>query len=123
MKRPDGVTIIGIYHYIVAGLSVLGACFMIAVPFIVAAAPHTEEAVPIVAIVTVVVLIILLAFAAGHAVVGWGLWTLKPWARMGAIVLAGLSLLSVPVGTIIGVLVLWYLYQPEARAAFGETIG
>jgi hypothetical protein len=123
MKRPDGITIISIYHFVVAGLFVLGACFMVAVPFLVAAAPDAQDAVPIVAIVTVVVLLVMLVFAAGYAVIGWGLWTLKHWARMGAIVLAGLSLLSVPIGTIIGVLILWYLFQPEARAAFGETGG
>jgi hypothetical protein len=125
MKRPDWITIISIYHYFVAGLFVLGLCVMIAVPFIVAAAPDADAAaaVPIVAIVTVIAVFILLIFAAGFGVIGWGLWTLKPWARMGAIVLAGLSLLSVPIGTIIGGLTLWYLFQPEARAAFGEVIG
>lgn len=125
MKRPDGVTIISIYHYFVAALFVMGICFVAAVPFIVAASPDRDSvgAVPIVAIVTVVVAFALLAFAAFYGVIGWGLWQLKPWARLGAIVLAGLSLLSIPIGTIIGGLTLWYLFQPEARTAFGEQVG
>lgn len=122
MKRPDGVTILSIYHYFVAALFVLGTCCMIAIPFMVAAIPEPDAAatVPVVAIVVAVVAFILLAFAALYGVIGWGLWALKPWARLGAIVLAGLSLVAIPVGTIVGGLTLYYLFQPEARTAFGE---
>jgi hypothetical protein len=126
MKRPDGVTILAIYHYVMAGIVALVSCALVAVPFVVAAAvqaePDAAPAVPIVAIVIAVAIVILLAIAVGYGVVGWGLWTLKPWARLGAIVLAVLGLLNVPLGTIIGVVTLWYLFQPEGRAAFGETV-
>lgn len=124
MKRPDGVTILAIYHYVMAGIVALVSCALIAVPFVVAAAvqndPNAGPAVPIVAIVIAVVILILLAVAVAFGVVGWGLWTLKPWARLGAIILAVLGLLNVPVGTIISVVTLWYLFQPEGRAAFGD---
>jgi hypothetical protein len=54
------------------------------------------------------------------ALVGWGLWHLKPWARSGAIVLAALSLIAVPFGTIAGIMILLYLSRnKEAKAAFG----
>jgi len=124
MKRPDGITIISIYHYFVTALYIIGACFLIAVPFIVAMVPDDEAAVavPIVAIVMAFAILLVLVFAAAYGAVGWGLWNLKPWARLGAIVLAGLGLLSIPIGTIIGGLTLWYLFQPEARAAFGEEM-
>ena len=52
--------------------------------------------------------------------VGWGMWHLKPWARSGAIVLAALSLIAVPFGTIAGIMILVYLSRnKEAKAAFG----
>ena len=35
MKRPDGVTLISIYHFIWAALTLLGICALIALPFIV----------------------------------------------------------------------------------------
>lgn len=127
MKRPEGVTIISIYFYVVAGLMVLGACALVSIPFIVGIAasqdPDARIAVPIVAMVMLVVMFFLLALAAAYVAVAWGLWNLKPWARIGAIALAGLSLTSVPIGTIIGGLILWYMFQQEARAAFGETAG
>ncbi len=127
MKRPEGVSIISIYFYIAAGLLVLGACAMVAVPFIVGIAasqdPDARVAVPIVTMVVAVIMLFLLAMAVAYAGVAWGLWNLKPWARIGAIVLAVLSLTSVPVGTILGGLILWYMFQQEARAAFGEAIG
>ena len=122
MKRPDRITIISVYHFVVAGLLLLGACAMLAVPFIVSIAargdPDAEVAIPIVAIVMAIAIFFVLALAVAHGVVGWGLWALKPWARIGSIVLAALGLVNVPVGTIIGLLILWYLFQPEARTAF-----
>ena len=127
MKRPEGVSIISIYYYVAAGLLVMGACAMVTIPLIVAfAAQHDADAriaVPIVTVVMAVIMFFLVVLAVAYAGVGWGLWNLKPWARIGAIVLAVLSLASVPIGTIIGGLILWYMFQPEARAAFGETTG
>ncbi len=127
MKRPEGVSIVSVYCYIAAGLMVLGACAVLVIPLIVGWVStqdvQAREALPIVAIVMAVIMLFLLALAVAYAAVGWGLWNLKPWARWGAIVLAILGLTNVPIGTIIGVLILWYLFQPEARAAFGEAVG
>jgi hypothetical protein len=122
MKRTDGITLIAIWHYFVAALFVIGACFMVLVPIIVGLVPDTDAAMawPIVAIVSVVVIVVLLAFGAAFGAIGLGLWRLKPWARLGAMLTAGLSLLAVPLGTIVGGLTLWYLFQPEAREAFGQ---
>jgi O-antigen ligase len=127
MKRPDGVTIISIYHYFTAGLLLLGACCLAVIPFIVAAAasaePDAEVAVPIVAIVMGVGLLVVLVLAAAYGAIGWGLWRLKPWGRWGAIVVAVLGLLAIPLGTIIGVAVLWYMFQPEALTVLAKRTG
>jgi hypothetical protein len=53
-------------------------------------------------------------------VMGWGIWTLKPWARMAQIVIAGLGVLTcvyaiASVGTIL------YLIRPAAKANFAGT--
>jgi hypothetical protein len=53
-----------------------------------------------------------------NLVVGYGLWILKPWARIGAIALAIVSLIFMPIGTIAGGLILWYLLKPEVAVAF-----
>jgi hypothetical protein len=68
--------------------------------------------------------IITLAFMAIsilNLIVGYGLWILKPWARIGAIALAVVGLIFFPVGTIAGALTLWYLLKPEAATAFDNN--
>jgi len=54
-------------------------------------------------------------------ITGWGLLGLKGCARWRAIVLAALSVVAFPVGTVIGVLIIWYLLQEEVREAFGAA--
>lgn len=121
MRRPDGVTLIAIWHFIVAGLFLLGLCAMTIPIFAVwAEAGRTEDTI----IATVALLFgafVILILGAVFAVVGWGLWGLKSWGRAAAIVLAILQLPGLPVGTIIGGLTLWYLLSdPDAKAAFAQ---
>ncbi len=68
-------------------------------------------------------------------VIGWGLWTLQPWARVLALVFVILAfvvnLASIVagnfgggvVGVIIDLLLLWYLTRPGVKAAFTPRPG
>lgn len=60
---------------------------------------------------------------------GYGLWNLRPWARLGTILLQAINLFyaiiaiftapSVPwVSAIIAVAIIWYLTRPSIRASF-----
>ena len=60
---------------------------------------------------------------------GYGLWNLRPWARMGTILLQGINLFyalialftppEVPwFSAILAVVILWYLTRPSIRASF-----
>ncbi|MGQ9838999.1 MAG: hypothetical protein ACUVR4_00405 [Anaerolineae bacterium] len=51
-------------------------------------------------------------------VIGWGLWQGRDWARIGAIGLAVFRLFNIPLGTIIGGLIIWYLLREETKAEF-----
>lgn len=117
MKRPDGVTLIAIWHFVVAVLFLVGLCAM-TIPFAaILTGPGQDIAVPIFALTLATLAIIV--FGIAFLVVGWGLWRLKSWARAGAIVLAVLQLPGFPIGTVIGALTLWYLLSdPDAQAAF-----
>jgi cytochrome c oxidase subunit IV len=66
--------------------------------------------------------------------VALGLWSLQSWARIVALIIAGISLFEAVLafiqfpGTGVGfgmallpVLILWYLNSSEVKAAFGET--
>ncbi len=49
-----------------------------------------------------------------------GLRQLQPWGRLLAIVYAAVTLLALPVGTLLGVFLLVYLFKPEVKAAFSS---
>jgi len=53
-------------------------------------------------------------------VAGWGLLTLRPWARILTIILGILSLFSFPFGTILGVYTLWVLFSADGAALFEQ---
>jgi uncharacterized membrane protein (DUF2068 family) len=82
--------------------------------------------------------VVFLIIAALDAVCGYGLWNLKEWARMLTIVLTAIGLLFavlqlfgsmlhfhiiaiffVLIRMAIGGLIIWYLSQPQVKAAFG----
>ena len=50
--------------------------------------------------------------------IAYGLWELKSWARTAAIIFAIIGLLGFPIGTIISIIILWYLFKPEIKEAF-----
>ncbi|HEC76636.1 MAG TPA: hypothetical protein ENI33_05215 [Thermoplasmatales archaeon] len=50
--------------------------------------------------------------------IAYGLWTLKSWARTMAIIFAIIGLIGFPIGTIISIIILWYLFKPEIKEAF-----
>jgi hypothetical protein len=51
-------------------------------------------------------------------IVGFGLVKRRPWARIGGIVVAVLSLVVIPFGTVFGVYALWVLFSQEAERLF-----
>jgi len=53
-------------------------------------------------------------------IITWGLWNLKEWAWFIAVVFAVLGLLHFPIGTLINLFILWYLFKPEVKAAFKQ---
>lgn len=62
--------------------------------------------------------VFLLAKAVAGIAAGIGILQRAGWSRMLAIVVACVSLLSVPFGTAIGVYTLWVLLSPNAEAEF-----
>jgi hypothetical protein len=52
---------------------------------------------------------VLLAKAAAGFITGWGLLQREPWARVMALVMGFIALLSVPLGTALGIYTLWVL--------------
>ncbi|MFX1511847.1 MAG: hypothetical protein ACFFCQ_04615 [Promethearchaeota archaeon] len=53
-----------------------------------------------------------------YFLVGFGLWKLWNSARIVAVVLAVFTLLAFPIGTIFGIIVIWYLLKGSTGRAF-----
>lgn len=146
MQRPSGVTAIAVIDFLGAGLLILGG---IAVFFggafigamIGGGASRTGAGAGLGMLIGAALGIVLLVFAAIAAVTGWGLWSLKEWARVTQIVLAALgilrtffSIMSVFThGHIFGIpfsllwlayygWVIYYLIQPHVKAAFVQPM-
>ncbi|MBL8829065.1 MAG: hypothetical protein JNM18_18935 [Planctomycetaceae bacterium] len=50
--------------------------------------------------------------------VGWGLQKLRPWVKVPAAILAVLNLLNIPIGTLLGVAVLYFVFSAKGTYCF-----
>jgi len=116
-KRPDLVTLIAVYHLLVAALWLLGV-LVVGVGILVALFEATGTDAIIAPLVLGLVMLIFLTGCAVNIATSLGLFALKNWARWLAIVLGILSLPKLPIGTVVGVIEIWYLLTPEAQEAF-----
>lgn len=124
VTRPDGISLLSILFFILAAFAIIGGVFIAVgsdsfIDFIEEEGDDVPtEFIDFLDSFLVALGAIAIIFGIFYIVVGWGLWTMKSWARIVAIILAVISLLSFPVGTIIGIIVLWYLFKPEIKQAF-----
>ena len=145
MERPLGVTILAILHFIGVFFAICAGLLMIlGMGFFAAALARAANigsgGAGIIAGLGVVLAIFAFIGAAISGLIGWGLWNLKNWARITAMVFAVLGMLG-GVGSLmfalthfnpfflstgivraaIAVLIFWYLNQPHVKTAFGAT--
>ena len=115
MKRPDLLILIAIWEFLTAavvlcGLVLLGIfAFVWIVPFWDYALAGTLFGMG---------LLILLTYCGLAIAAGIGLINGREWGRIAAIVHAALSISSVPIGTVIGILSIVYLTSPSVKEYF-----
>jgi hypothetical protein len=119
MKRPDGVTAIAVWFFVDAFLMLFFACILAAVPF---SGVINEIRDPIgefwaIFSLTCGVIFILLSGVLS-VLAGWGLLRMKEWSRWLGVILGIFSLFAFPIGTVIGILIIWYLLKGDTRRAF-----
>ena len=121
VKRPDGVTIIAIIEFVLAAPFFLGALAILffAVPAVLM---YTRHPMGLLAPLFGLAIGILFSAAFGVLLViaGVGMLSMRNWARIMTIILAIVMLPGFPVGTLLGVVALWYLFQDEVKALFDQ---
>ncbi len=120
-QRGDGLTLIAGYHFLVAGLFLLGCLILLLPTAILGIVGIAEDAGALIGMAAVgFVAMTTLALSLLYLAVGYGLWTLRSWARVAAIALALISLFGIPIGTIAGAITLWHLLRSEVAAKFEQ---
>src|SRR5579864_1297929 len=144
MNRPTGVTVIAILDFIGAAFCLLGGIGMILGGGFIATmlsqqGQGSAGAAGILAGLGAAAGVFIIIVGGVSALLGFGLWKLKEWARIVTIVFAGISgafqLLGI-LGTLahfnvlalmwgvfwlaIDALIIWYLLKPEVKAAFRQ---
>lgn len=129
MQRPTGVTILAVLAAIGGVLGILAGLVLVGLSSSVSdlAIPGLSGLVAILGLLTIVISVGELAFA-------YGAWGLKPWAWMLGIVLEVVGIVvsllefrsstasSTVVSVVIAGLIVYYLYQPHVRRAFGQNV-
>ncbi len=130
MKRPDLIVAIAIWMFITAGFVLIGILGMSSMLFLM---PWFQVwdggwgmmpwmggwGIAGIAWLGIGIgLLVLVAYFAAALMGGIGLLQGREWGRVLAIIHAAISLLWVPVGTIIGALILVYLTRPQMREYF-----
>ncbi len=107
IPRPAGVTILGIIQIIMSLIIIVVGVGMGAV--LAATSPGLAGLGAIMAFLAILPLIFAIAFLTG-----------RNWGRILMMIGAIIELIDFPVGTIIGIIILWYLTRPRVKAYFKQ---
>ena len=121
------VKVLAVLYIVLGALGVLSALLLMMVFGVAAGSvgvsgdPDAAVALPIIGFVGTGLFIFLLAISLPGVIVGFGLLKLKPWARIGGIVLCAINLINIPIGTVLGAYGLWVLLNGETERLFSGT--
>jgi hypothetical protein len=71
-------------------------------------------------LIGLVVFVVLVALSLPGLIAGIGILNLRPWGRVLGIIISALDLMSVPLGTALGVYGLWVLLSNQTEALFRD---
>lgn len=128
MQRPMGVTIIAVLSAIGGVLGVLASLVLLGLGAAVGAATGLGG-------LAFIAGLLVLLYSALSLVLAYGFWTLKPWAwplgvgvQILGVVQAVLqfmndtsNIVGLVISLAIAAVILWYLFQPHVRGAFGRA--
>jgi hypothetical protein len=128
--RPTGITILAVLSAIGGVLGLLGGIAAVGIGGLAAASTGAAAFFGLGAVVG----LILIATAVASLVFAYGAWNMLPWAwplgvaiQIISLVLAALAIISSGdisgqiIGIVISAVILYYLFQPSIKAAFGRA--
>lgn len=122
------VKVLGVLYLAVSAFFLVGALFLIlaagSAAGIVGASAEPQDAaiaIPIIGIAGTALAMFLGVFSIPGLIAGYGLLQFKPWARIVGIVLSAISLINIPIGTVIGIYGLWVLLNKDTERLFTGT--
>jgi hypothetical protein len=80
------------------------------------------SAIPVIGLTGMAVVVFLTCWSLPGVIVGIGLYRLRPWARIGGIVVSVLALIGFPFGTMLGAYGLWVLFSKETEQLFAGRV-
>ena len=107
----------------IAGLIVLlvfGTAYGI-VGMVIPREPNAAIALPIIAMVGGAIALFLLILSIPTVIAGIGLYCLKPWSRLLAIIVSALHLVNIPFGTALGIYGFWVLLSGDSQHFFSKS--
>jgi hypothetical protein len=106
-RRPGVVTLLAVLAWLSAWLCLVGGAMLL-----VSASGNASGG------TMVVVAAICLGLAAFQVATGVGLWGLEPYGRTLQIIGACVGLVAIPIGTIIAIVILVYMFKPGVKLLF-----
>jgi hypothetical protein len=123
MKMQEHITIVAALKIGIGGLRLLIGMLVFVAVVGGGLVSGDAEARGITAVVGSVIALALTPGAVARIVGGIALLMRKPWARILVLVLAVLDLLSIPIGTVVGIYTIWVLLQDEVKALLASEAG
>ena len=122
------VKVLGAVYIALSALSLFAALFLAmavgtASAIVGTAADPNDAAIalPIIGIAGTALVAFLVVVSLPGLIAGIGLLKMRPWARIVGIIVAVLSLVHIPIGTIVGIYGLWVLFNKETEALLSDA--
>jgi hypothetical protein len=123
------VKVIGVLNVVFGVLLICGAFFTNLILSVLSAFvgaqddPDAAVGAAVLGFTGTILSVVLFGLGAVYAATGWGLYRLRPWARIAGIILAAVALPKIPFGTIFGSYALVILFKAETEGLFARPAG
>lgn len=127
MQAEDHNKILGIMHLVYGGMHALSLIVMLFVFFVMGIAipfASSDSAAPpaaLLALIGIIVFAFTLLLTIPPFVAGYAFLKRKQWSKVAGAISAALALISIPMGTALGVYTFWFLFGEKGREMYSRN--